>query len=370
MAATLLLCACTSNDATGTGVDAATDASAGRDAAPDFASPTDAAVDIAKPSGDASAADAAVDAAPGDAALDAAPDGGVCTTTTLAISKVFFGDGNNGQWKSFGFNIDGLVSTATSTDVCQPNSGAPPSTPYPDGNNGIDNSFGKNLLPTILALSPTWPSDVNANIQAGASDTLFEMNCLPPMGDAPVLVTKFFDATSLGSTPKFDGTDVWPVAPELLSNPMDPDSSTIVYASSSVTGTTFDTGRNQMAAIRFPIGLNGVMTTLNLTLHAAQVQMTLSADRKSATAGMIGGVINTEELVNEIKKIGFLLNLCNNQLLTALITQVRQASDIMSDGTQDPTKTCDGISVGLGFNASQAQRGDVGPQAPMAMTCP
>src|SRR5215510_1795150 len=54
--------------------------------------------------------------------------GGTCGPTegtTLAITKLYFGEGNNGQWKSFGFNIDGLVSDATSTDLCQPNSNAP-----------------------------------------------------------------------------------------------------------------------------------------------------------------------------------------------------------------------------------------------------
>jgi hypothetical protein len=34
-----------------------------------------------------------------------------------------------------------------------------------------------------------------------------------------------------------------------------------------------------------------------------------------------------------------------------------QASDILSDGTQDPTQTGDGISIGLGFNATVVQLG-------------
>ncbi len=42
----------------------------------------------------------------------------------------------------------------------------------------------------------------------------------------------------------------------------------------------------------------------------------------------------------------------------------------MSDGTQDPTKTCDGISIGLGFEMTLAQRGGVGPAKPTQMACP
>jgi hypothetical protein len=97
--------------------------------------------------------------------------------------------------------------------------------------------------------------------------------------------------------------------------------------------------------------------------------MTMSADRKSATGGMIGGVLNTEEFVAEVKKVGFLLQLCGNPLFDNLVNQVRQASDIMDDGTQDPMQVCNGISMGLGFDMSAAQIGDVGPANVVGMSC-
>src|SRR5687768_1943973 len=65
----------------------------------------------------------------------------------LAISELRFGAEQVGGWKKVGMNIDGLNSTANSTDVCQPNSGGSPAYAHPDGDDGIDNSFGKNLLP-------------------------------------------------------------------------------------------------------------------------------------------------------------------------------------------------------------------------------
>jgi hypothetical protein len=85
---------------------------------------------------------------------------------------------------------------------------------------------------------------------------------------------------------------------------------------------------------------------------------------------MIGGVLNTEEFVAEVKKVGALLELCDSQVFTNIITQVRQASDMMADGTQDPTKTCDGISIGLGFDMKQIQLGEVGPPTPVGASCP
>ena len=303
-----------------------------------------------------------------DAANDVSDDAPLaCSKATFAMTTEALGNGNNGEWKSFGFDIDGLVSTAASTDVCQPNSGGAAGTAYPDGNNGIDNSWGKNILPIILSVDPTFATDVNSAIAGGTLTTLFELACLTPKGDVPSFLTKLFVATPLGSTPLLDGTDQWPVAPELLTNPTsDPDSAAITFTSSSITGTLFDTGPNQTFALRFPFST----TSLDLTLRAAHVQMTLSSDRKSATGGMIGGVMKTEDLVAQIKKIGYALNLCNSSVLPNIITVVRQASDIMSDGTQDPSKTCDGISIGLGFDATQAQRGPVGPPEPTAQSCP
>jgi hypothetical protein len=287
--------------------------------------------------------------------------------TTFALTKLSFGDGNNGQWKAVGFNLDGLVSTAVSADVCQTSSGGSTATAYPDGNNGIDNSFGKNVLPLILALVPSWVTNVNSGLQQGSFNMLLKSYCLPPTGDVPVLTTKLFDGTALGAIPQFDGTDTWPVAPELLTNPTDPESSTITFDMSSVKGTTFDSGKHQTIVLVLPFSPT---TSIKLTLHAAQVTMTLAADRKSATGGILGGVLDTEELVAEVNKIGYSTGLCNSPLFTNLLTTIRQASDIVADGSQDPAKTCNGISIGLGFEMREVQRGPVGPAAPVAMSCP
>jgi len=213
-------------------------------------------------------------------------------------------------------------------------------------------------------------TDVNNSIQAGNFTALLELECLPPTGDVPVLTTKVFAGTTLGTTPKWDGTDQWPVEPDLLTNPKDPQSSSLVFPQSSVTGTTFNAGKNGTIVLTIPLMAQGVSTSIKLTLYAAQLTMTLSADRTSATGGVIGGVLNTEEFVTQVNNVGVVLNLCGNSLLTSLVTQVRQASDIMSDGTQDPTKTCDGISVGLGFDLLPAQIGIVGPAAPAEQSCP
>lgn len=292
----------------------------------------------------------------------------------LAVQELYFGEGNSGEWKKVGYDLDGLTSTAQSKDLCKPAAGASASTPYPDGDMGIDNSFGKNLLPTILSLYPTWVTDINNGIQNGRFTAIVKMLCLPPSGDAPQLTTQLFAGTTLGggmgNPPKYDGTDTWPVEPGLLSDPMDPLSASVVFKNSSVVNNVFDAGKDAIFVISVPVRTQNSSTSIKLTLYNARIKMTLAADRKSATKGMIGGVLNTEEFVAEMKKVGYLLQLCGNPLFDNLVTQVRQASDILSDGTQDPSKECDGITMGLGFDMYGANIGDVGPANPVGMACP
>jgi hypothetical protein len=304
-------------------------------------------------------------ASTGSGGMDCAPTEG----TAFALTKLSFGDGNNGEWKKVGFNIDGKVSTGNSTDLCMPAAGGDPSSAYPDGVDGIDNSFGKNLLPVITSVYPTWPPDVNTAINEGDFNTLLKLYCLPKKGDAPSMVTKLFGGAPLGMAPKFDGTDKWPVSPELLSNPTDPESSTIVFDKSSVTGQLFDSGKGQTFILTVPMASKHRSTSIKLTLHSAQVKMTLSKDRKSASGGMIGGVLNTDEFVDEVRKIGWVFDLCDTSTFDDIVTTVRQSSDIMTDGTQDPSKTCDGISIGVGFEMKEVLLGDVGMPAMVGMAC-
>src|SRR5262249_10952286 len=146
-------------------------------------------------------------------------------------------------------------------------------------------------------------------------------------------------------------------------------SSTVVFGKSSVLNDVFDSGTGQTFILTVPLTVGGKTASIKLTVHAAQVKFPLAADRKSATGGMIGGVLNTEEFITEVKKVGYLNNLCG-PLLNGLITGIRQASDIMTDGTQDTAKTCDGISIGLGFDLKEVQIGGVGPMTPVGMACP
>lgn len=300
----------------------------------------------------------------------------VCTPsdgTVLAVDTFDFGDKGTDTSASqkLGFNVDGLVSTAQSADLCQPVMGGSKAKIYPDGDMGIDNSFGKNILPLLLQVQSGFSDAVTNNIADGKFTMMFDFVGLTGANPSPAtLTTRLYGGTDLGMPPSFDGKDCWPVAPELLKDTKDITSSTLVFDKSAITGDKWSSGPASVLTLTIPIAT----TTIKLTIHKASMALDFAADRQSATGGVIGGVLDTEELVAEVKKAIFALQgNAGCQLLKTFGVEasMRQSSDILNDGSQNAASTCNGISIGFGFTMKPVQLGGVGPATPPAMgTCP
>ncbi len=140
----------------------------------------------------------------------------------------------------------------------------------------------------------------------------------------------------------------------------------MVFDKSAVAGNVWTSGAGATITLSVPTG----PSTITLTIHKAQVSLNLSADHKSAMGGIIGGVLDTEEFIKEIKKAIYSVDPAYCALIGTVEKQIRQDSDILNDGTQDKTKTCDGISIGFGFTMKEVQLGGIGPKAtPSAGAC-
>jgi hypothetical protein len=91
------------------------------------------------------------------------PPGPQTTSTdvsTFALDALFVGDtsfagtASNDAWQSFGYDLDGRVTTKTSTNVCTGPGGSPATSGgNRDGLGGIDNSWGGGFLPTAVLVS-------------------------------------------------------------------------------------------------------------------------------------------------------------------------------------------------------------------------
>lgn len=318
-------------------------------------------------SGGSPAVDLAQPPEPADSAV--APDG--TGTTVLALRKLYLGDTNRDNtpnkasgWKQYGYDLDGRASTATSTDLCQPRNNASPKSLYPDGDNGIDNSFGHNILSIILNIAADASARVNQGIGEGRFTIMLSMDKLGTGQNYKGIDTKLYGGSELGSTPKFDGSDMWPVIPELLKVDTDITSAKVQFPSAYIVNNTWVSGSK--GEVLLNLSVSGF--TLQLPIASAILTMELSEDHKSATKGTIAGILPTDVLTNELKKIAgaFDPTLCKGPTIESIISQIEQASDILKDGTQNKEVPCDGISIGLGFDAGIVQLGAIGPKAGVA----
>ncbi len=100
--------------------------------------------------------------------------------------------------------------------------------------------------------------------------------------------------------------------------------------------------------------------TVSISLVFQGVPLTLSVNHavitfdhttaNDAANGTIAGVIDTEQLITGLQSVAGRISpsLCGNAF-SGIADQIRQASDILSDGTNTAGSACNGISIGLGF---------------------
>jgi len=298
--------------------------------------------------------------------LPACPSG---AARAFAVDQIFIGDTDadgtpnpmNG-WKSFGFNLDGRLSTQMSTDLCRPKAGGSAATVYPDGNVGIDNGFGKNVLPILLGLAADVATVNNESIKIGEYTYLLSLANADQ--NACSTSSALLLGANLGDIPKFDGSDVWPLDPSSLVDPTKPASAKCKYADTTLEGGLVHAGPS--AQLDFFLSIAGFRMVL--PIRHAQMDFVLEPNLRGIKGGQIGGIIRTDDLVKEFSRVmgAFDASLCNAQSpkVKSILEQLRQASDIMQDGTQDPTKECDGISIGLGFTMKPVRLGAVARAAP------
>ncbi len=292
------------------------------------------------------------------------------TPTVVAVRKLFLGESDKGGspdpngWENFGYNLDNLMSSKTGTNHCKLPANTPPSNKV-DGKDGIDNSFGKNILAILKTFVPAPSDEVNQAILDGDFTIMIKMDNLDSEANQTDIASALYGGASLGDAPKWDGTDMWPVFPELL-NGGDIDDPKVKFPNAYVAGNTWVSGSKGI--VDLTVGIGG--QNIALVISEAVITMDLSGTGTSASAtnGIIAGVIKTSQLVSEIEKVAGQLTdgqLCpGNPTLEGALVSIRQASDIMADGTNgDPNTECDAISVGIGFEASAVQLGAVAPPA-------
>jgi hypothetical protein len=333
----------------------------------------------------------------------ASPSGASAATGgahNYAVHQLYLGDTdrtgvtNSDAWKSYGYNLDNLVTTKTSTDVCSLAAGASKTTQV-DGNGGIDNSFGENILPIIIT---TAGSDAGQRINTalqGGSFTI--MTYVKGFDDSSGNKTNATGITGLllaggnyskatdGGTPSWDTNTHWPILPVLMNGctvstgcPAGTDPLTaaqITFPKAYQANGTFVNGSPGDLDLNLSIGGE----TIDVKVHSALITF----DPKSpgaVTNGTIAGVLVSQELVNSLQQVAGRIStsLCSGSAFQSIAQQILQASDIIIDpgsGAVSNTsgQSCNGISIGLGFEGTEiavpTPADIVAPQAPSPDPC-
>ncbi len=347
----------------GDAVGSSTSASAGGTASAGGAGGASTTTAVAGTGGGASTASAG-----GSQGSSCAPIDGV----VVAVDELFLGERTfqgvktAAAWGEFGFDVDGVTTTNDFSAHCLPYTGGTTAA-FSDGKLGRDNSFGKNVRPLLESLVPSLDAQANESIASGAFTMVLRFDGLGAEADKAKLVTKVYGGAPLGSIPFWNGMDCWPIAYEDLEDPKDNGSAKTVFANATLTKNVWES--NGTATVTLPLNILG--QSLPIIVYGARMQVELNASHQGGAFGQLGGYVKTEEFVEAVRDTAGAIDPSYCALLTSLVEDLRQTSDILDDGTQDPAKTCNAISIGIGFTVLEVDFGAVAsPIGIPANPCP
>jgi hypothetical protein len=288
-----------------------------------------------------------------------------------AIHQLLLGDtdrmGNPSMiaWQTFGYDLDGKVTTAASTDVCTLVAGSSKQVQV-DGQGGIDNAWGSQIMPIVDTLDSTATQTLNASLQGGAWTQMIDVvgfdDSAGNMTSAVGLQGVVLAGATYPGVPAWNVTTNWPVAPELITgctlttgcpSGTNPVTDATIHLMAFQSGGTFVSG--PPVPLSLPIALFGQPLILNV----ASAVITFSPQAPgSVTNGTIAGVIATSDLVTAFEQTAGSIStsLCSGSALESIAQQLEQTSDIVLNGTtvsNEAGTPCNAISIGLGFNATE-----------------
>ncbi len=318
------------------------------------------------------------DSASSDATLSPAsarppPNVGPATTSiakrAFALRVLTLGDTDRAgvasptAWRSLGYDVDRVVSTEGSVDHCALVSGAA-SRVKVDGERGIDNAFAAHVVPRLAAIDSTATRSTNESLAAGTDNALFETVGLDlsPEQTSSALTAQSFDGARRSTRPMWNGSDDFFVTTSSLN-----DGSTLASGSKTAfsevyvnAGLFVATGGTMRVRVRLGGGV------VPLTIHHATLTFIKPHSGFDTLQGTIAGVLDTDELVAALREEAGRVSmaLCDGTTFDDLAQEIRQASDLSRNGLNLAGILCEGISIGLGFVATEIRPLATAAQAP------
>ena len=277
------------------------------------------------------------------------------TTRWFAVQRFQLGITRKGTtitdpnaWKDFGFDLDQRVTTLddskTSNNSCKRQAGSPTSI-LADGTAGIDNNFGGHFMQVVKSLKSDAEDATNLGVTNGTYTLLIRLDNVGP-GDNARVPGALYVGRNLGTTPTFTEKDVWPVTSDSLVDGATIAVSKFSFPNGYMSGGVWVNDDFGAASSDLPVPFfSGILT---LPLQSSVVAF----DTKGGSVGMIAGGVLTEAfkaaMTPGLKSFG----LCpGNATYDQVVDTLTQSADLVGGAPrlQDTTKTCDAISIGIGF---------------------
>jgi hypothetical protein len=261
-------------------------------------------------------------------------------------------------WKDYGFDLDGWSSAAGQGFHCKPAWGAKAADIRVDGNKGIDNSFGKHIVLGILATLIANPSNsTSLAVKKGGKTVLLDLGSIGTAANYSNAPARWLRVGGQGEAPSGDWSSFpWPPF----------QGSTLLLSGAYLAQNIWVSG--EVEEVVLTVSFDGF--SMRIPVKRPRVSIDLK-DRENGRGGQLGGIVSTTELVAEMKLLAKNVSssFCNEHFALGIIETIHQASDILLDGTQDPDKECDGISLGVGFESRATSLGSAVVEAPTPDPC-
>jgi len=268
------------------------------------------------------------------------------------------GTASDDAWKDYGFDLDGVCTTAadskTSDNTCQR---APSSKDdvLTDGDDCIDNNFGSQLVTFIREIQPTAEDTLASGIKGGGVTLALRIDDLAPSGADASAPGALFASKVEGSAAKLDGTDVFDVDSSSveggdLSKPV----ATLTGSVSIVGGARTWSGRADLLALPavFIAGASGT-----IPIRDARIDVDLDTMR-----GTVGGFAMLADVQTVVGLLLANQGVCpGNAIYDTVTATVSQSVDMPEALPQDTTKACVALSIGLGLEVVNATLGKTYP---------
>lgn len=263
----------------------------------------------------------------------------------LGITKRSTGSPDANAWKEYGYDLDSRTTTRDDSKIsansCKRVAGSPTNV-LADGDLGRDNNFGQHIMSVIKSLKADAEDTVNALIADGRMTLVLRLDNVGPSDNASVPGALYL-ASALGSPPKFDGSDRWPIDSSSVDAMKEPRAK---FPKGYMAGGVWVSG--EIGTSSAPIPLPGFGT---VPLES----VVISFDVASGTGGTIAGASLSTKLTEALTPMMKQYGICpGNATYDQVVATIQQAADLVSGAPklQDTSRECNAISIALGFNVA------------------